>query len=479
MAAAAAISSNGRRKNGQSPSSSSSSEDATFLYRQVLGPIRMEFITQFQYPQHAFRHLAPQQYHSASHNNYTNNSNNNNKKQTPRSRKLQRELIEYQLNLPIELSSSIFCRALESRMDLIRALITGPADTPYANGCFLFDVLVRDYPTKPPTVQFLTTGAGRVRFNPNLYACGKVCLSLLGTWSGPGWVPDQSTLLQVLVSIQGLILVPDPYFNEPGFEAQRNSKLGEQESRRYSLNIRRYTLQYAIDAYLCALLRDCHIPFTTTATTAAAAASIHHNHNIHSIHNPYDFESTFIHSSIHEAVTMLMAKSSSTGTTSSSSWGKKAAAVAAAAPSNRKRRRCLRTTKMAAVPTTTPSTPAISLPPPPPSTFSMPATAAAAAATTTTTASAATPPLEYPEFRQVFVVHFCQRAPAIRQQVQEWIKDDPTIQPLGEQVCTHLQLLVEHYPQHTRGGGGDGGGKARAAAAASHNSHGTTSQDSL
>lgn len=26
---------------------------------------------------------------------------------------------------------------------------------------------------------------------------GKVCLSLLGTWSGPGWIPGKSTLLQV------------------------------------------------------------------------------------------------------------------------------------------------------------------------------------------------------------------------------------------------------------------------------------------
>ena len=37
----------------------------------------------------------------------------------------------------------------------------------------------------------------QVRFNPNLYNCGKVCLSLLGTWSGPGWVPGESTILQV------------------------------------------------------------------------------------------------------------------------------------------------------------------------------------------------------------------------------------------------------------------------------------------
>jgi Ubiquitin-conjugating enzyme len=46
-------------------------------------------------------------------------------------------------------------------------------------------------------MKFLTTGAGSVRFNPNLYNCGKVCLSLLGTWSGPSWSPANSTFLQV------------------------------------------------------------------------------------------------------------------------------------------------------------------------------------------------------------------------------------------------------------------------------------------
>ena len=49
------------------------------------------------------------------------------------------------------------------------------------------------------------------RLNPNLYENGKVCLSLLGTWSGPGWDPDSSTLLQLLVSVQGLVLVDKPY----------------------------------------------------------------------------------------------------------------------------------------------------------------------------------------------------------------------------------------------------------------------------
>ena len=56
----------------------------------------------------------------------------------------------------------------------------------------------------------------QVRFNPNLYANGKVCLSILGTWSGPGWLPTQS-LSSVLMSIQSL-MNERPYTNEPGFE---------------------------------------------------------------------------------------------------------------------------------------------------------------------------------------------------------------------------------------------------------------------
>lgn len=87
-----------------------------------------------------------------------------------------------------------------------RALIIGPADTPYANGCFLFDIfLPNNYPDVPPMVQYLTTGGGRVRFNPNLYENGKVCLSLLGTWAGPSWDPAQSTLLQVSLPKYGLV----------------------------------------------------------------------------------------------------------------------------------------------------------------------------------------------------------------------------------------------------------------------------------
>ena len=51
----------------------------------------------------------------------------------------------------------------------------------------------------------------------------QVCVSLLGTWSGRGvevWGKD-SSLLQVIVSLQGLILNAEPYFNEAGYEKQK------------------------------------------------------------------------------------------------------------------------------------------------------------------------------------------------------------------------------------------------------------------
>lgn len=69
------------------------------------------------------------------------------------------------------------------------------------------------------------------RFNPNLYADGKVCLSLLGTWHGGDatekWDPTHSNLQQVLLSIQGMIFIPDPMFNEPGYEAIKGTEEGD------------------------------------------------------------------------------------------------------------------------------------------------------------------------------------------------------------------------------------------------------------
>ena len=47
----------------------------------------------------------------------------------------------------------------------MRVLITGPADTPYSRGCFVFDILYPNtYPTNPPIVFMTTTGGGTIRY---------------------------------------------------------------------------------------------------------------------------------------------------------------------------------------------------------------------------------------------------------------------------------------------------------------------------
>ena len=98
----------------------------------------------------------------------------------------------------------------------IIACLIGPEDTPYEDGFYGFDITIpQEYPFKPPKVSFLTTD-GNVRFNPNLYACGKVCLSILGTWSGPPWT-SVCTISSVLLSLQSL-LQDTPIQNEPGWE---------------------------------------------------------------------------------------------------------------------------------------------------------------------------------------------------------------------------------------------------------------------
>lgn len=98
------------------------------------------------------------------------------------------------------------------------AMIVGPEGTPYQHGFYFFDVQFSDnYPMKPPYVNFKTAD-GRVRFNPNLYVEGKVCLSILGTWSGPSWT-SSCNFRTVLVSVQSL-LSDHPIQNEPGHERE-------------------------------------------------------------------------------------------------------------------------------------------------------------------------------------------------------------------------------------------------------------------
>ena len=102
----------------------------------------------------------------------------------------------------------------------------------------------------PPLVEIVTTGGGTYRFNPNLYADGKVCLSLLGTWKASDesekWDPSTGSLRQILLSIQHQILVAEPYFNEPGRDVARGTSAGKKASAAHNQELRNATLRYAV-----------------------------------------------------------------------------------------------------------------------------------------------------------------------------------------------------------------------------------------
>jgi ubiquitin-protein ligase len=94
------------------------------------------------------------------------------------------------------------------------AMIVGPEETPYFGGYYFFEFeFPVDYPHSPPKVKYCTNGEN-IRFNPNLYKCGKVCVSLLNTWRGEQWTSCQ-TISTVLLTLCTL-LCKDPILNEPG-----------------------------------------------------------------------------------------------------------------------------------------------------------------------------------------------------------------------------------------------------------------------
>ena len=109
------------------------------------------------------------------------------------------------------------------------ALIIGPNNTPYFGGYYFFEInYPSNYPVNSPSVKFLTID-NNVRFNPNLYQDGKVCLSILGTWQGPSWSPVMNIRL-VLNSIRSL-MGEYPIQNEPGYE---NTKIDDISSIEYN-----------------------------------------------------------------------------------------------------------------------------------------------------------------------------------------------------------------------------------------------------
>ena len=166
-------------------------------------------------------------------------------------KRLTNEMKQMSNFLPIYYSNAIFVRYDESKMDVMKAMIMGAEETSYSHGAFLFDIYFEDtYPTTPPKVNLMTTGGNKLRFNPNLYNNGYVCLSLLGTWTGgkgETWSKDSSNLLQVLLSIQSLVMTEGVIFNEPSYSLGKANAIYKKQDLGYCNIVRYGTVKYAMN----------------------------------------------------------------------------------------------------------------------------------------------------------------------------------------------------------------------------------------
>lgn len=202
-------------------------------YHQVLSPMRFDYMA----------------ITATNHQYYSNSEDDPNPSQSKIIR-LAQEIADLSISLPCDPTNALFCRVDSQRVDLMKVMIMGAQGTPYAHGAFIYDLYFpANYPNSPPQCILKTTGGGEVRFNPNLYECGKVCLSLLGTWRGSStenWDPKLSTILQLLLSIQAIIMSNEVYFNEPGYEHEMNTDEGEKKNKGYANIVKYCNIKYAM-----------------------------------------------------------------------------------------------------------------------------------------------------------------------------------------------------------------------------------------
>ena len=132
--------------------------------------------------------------------------------------------VKYILNNEYSLSlENIYYKHDEENAMKGYALIIGQKNTPYGYGYYFFEFNFPDnYPFSPPVVRYLTND-GTMRFNPNLYSNGNVCLSVLNTWSGEGWTSCQ-TIASLLIILSS-VLCENPLLNEPGVQENNNNAI--------------------------------------------------------------------------------------------------------------------------------------------------------------------------------------------------------------------------------------------------------------
>lgn len=120
--------------------------------------------------------------------------------------------IKQLLKDPIE---NIYYKHDEDNILMGYLLIIGPEKTPYYGGYNFFIIKYpENYPFLPPKIKYVCSD-GKIRYNPNLYISGKVCLSIINTWQGEGWSSCQN-LRSLFITIYSSVFVENPLINEPG-----------------------------------------------------------------------------------------------------------------------------------------------------------------------------------------------------------------------------------------------------------------------
>jgi len=156
------------------------------------------------------------------------------------SKYIKRILVDY-IDLNNEPLENIHIYYDDNNITILYILIIGPKDTPYEGGYYYFKIEYDEsYPNKAPKCKFETIN-NKIRFNPNLYENGKICLSILGTWSGPGWKPVMNTR-SILLNFQSL-LHEYPIINEPMYN---NLNVNDIKSINYNKILKYYNYKFAI-----------------------------------------------------------------------------------------------------------------------------------------------------------------------------------------------------------------------------------------
>src|ERR1700744_1296997 len=143
------------------------------------------------------------------------------------------------LSNPLNTENGIYAKLVGDDIRKIYMMLVGPIDSPYEGALFFFTIEYEKqfytpvgttpgiiYPFAPPKVVHYSSSA--IRVHPNLYTpCGggKCCLSILGTWSGPGWSAMMTfdVIAQTILSI----LDKEPLRNEPGYSSGNSPHVKE------------------------------------------------------------------------------------------------------------------------------------------------------------------------------------------------------------------------------------------------------------